>query len=99
MAKVYAVIWKNYCAKEVQYNIEEISDFKTRIKNNPLELLKEVESLMHVPQKEKYPPLTLVEVLCNFMRVKQAENESLLEYMSSFVRNQSVKVVVWQKNS
>ena len=32
MAKAYAMIYKNYCAKEVQYNIEEISNFKTRIK-------------------------------------------------------------------
>ena len=55
-----------------------------RIKNDPLELLKEVESLMHVPQKAKYPPLTLVEVPCNFMKVKQAENELLLDYMNRF---------------
>ena len=32
IVKAYAMIWKNYCGKDVQSNIEEISDFKTRIK-------------------------------------------------------------------
>ena len=39
---------------------------------------------MYVPQKAKYPPLTLVEVLSNFIRLKQGDNESLLEYLNRF---------------
>ena len=78
------MIWKSYCSKEVQVAIEEISDFDSRIKNDPLELLKEVETLMHVPQRAKYPPLTLVEVLCEFLRVKQGDKESLIDYLNRF---------------
>ena len=78
------MIWKNYCAKEVQHSIEEISDFDTRIKNKPLELLNEAETLMHVRQRYKYPHLTLVEVLSNFLRVRQGENESRLDYLNRF---------------
>ena len=66
--KAYAMIWKSYCSKEVQVAIEEISNFDSRIENDPLELLKELEILMHIPQRAKYPPLTLVEVLCEFCK-------------------------------
>ena len=48
-SKAYAMIWKSYCSKEMQVAIEEISDFEVRIDNDPLELLNEVETLMHVP--------------------------------------------------
>ena len=82
--KAYAMIWKGYCSKEVQVAIEEISDFASRIENDPLELLKEVETLMHVPQRAKYPPLTLVEVLSEFLKVKQGDKESLLDYLNRF---------------
>ena len=82
--KAYAMIWKNYCSKEVQVAIEEISDFKARIENDPLELLNEIETLMHVPQRAKYPPLTLVEVLYEFLRVKQGDKESLIDYLNRF---------------
>ena len=83
-SKAYALIWKNYCSKEVHIALEEMSDFESRIKNNPLELLKETETLMHVPQRAKYPPLTLVEVLYEFMRVKQGGKESLIDYVNRF---------------
>ena len=83
-SKAYALIWKSYCSKEVQVALEEMSDFESRIKGDPLELLKEIETLMHVPQRAKYPPLTLVEVLYEFMRVKQGEKESLIDYLNRF---------------
>ena len=80
--KAYALIWKNYCSKEVQVVLEEMSDFDSRIKNDPVELLKEIETLMHVPQRAKYPPLTLVEVLSEFTKIKQGEKESLIDYLN-----------------
>ena len=78
------MIWKSYCSKEVQVAIEEISNFDSSIENDPLELLKEVETLMHVPQRAKYPPLTLVEVLYEFLRVKQGDKEPLIDYLNRF---------------
>ena len=55
--------------------VREITDFDTAIINKPLERLVQVESLMHVPIKSKYPPLTLIEILCSFL--VQVENEEL----------------------
>ena len=83
-ARAYLLIWRGYCSRDLQVHLEEMSDFSTSVKNNPLELLARIETLMHVPQKAKYPPLTLVEVLNSFIRLKQGENETLLEYLSRF---------------
>ena len=38
--KAFSLIWENYCAKEVQVVIKEMSDYETRIRDEPLELLK-----------------------------------------------------------
>ena len=82
--KAYSLIWENYCAKEVQVAIQEMSEFGTRIRDNPIELLKEIEKLMHTPERAKYPPLTLVEVMLNFLKIKQGDNEDLIDYLTRF---------------
>ena len=43
-----------------------------------------IEILIHTPEKAKYPSLTLVEVLCSFLRAKQGENEEFLDYLLMF---------------
>ena len=73
--KAYALIWDTYCSREIQTVIKEMSAFKSKIRNDPLALLEMIEILIHTPEKAKYPSLTLVEVLCSFLRVKQGENE------------------------
>ena len=83
-ARAYALIWKGFCSKEVQVALEEMSDFRTKIRNDPLELLQRIETLMHVPQRAKYPPLTLVEVLARYVKIRQGDNESLIDYLSRF---------------
>ena len=82
--KAFSLIWENYCAKEMQVAIQEIPDFGTRIRDNPIELLKVVESLMHTPERAKYPPLTLVEVMLSFLKIKQGDNEDLIDYLARF---------------
>ena len=70
--------------------VREMPDFDMHIINEPLELLTRVKSLMHVPMKSKYPPLTLIEVLCSFLAIKQGENEELIDYISRFKSEKSV---------
>ena len=45
---------------------------------------------MHTPERAKYPQLTLIEVLNNFLKLKQGENESLLDYYSRFKSEKNV---------
>ena len=78
--KAYALVWETYFSKEVQIAIKEMVDYDTHIKNDPLALLERVRTLMRTPQKAKYPPLTLVEVLFNFLKVKQGKKEVLVGY-------------------
>ena len=68
----------------MQSAIKEMTTYETVIRNEPLLLLKNIEMLIHTPEKAKYPSLTLVEVLCSFLKVKQGENEELLECLSRF---------------
>ena len=82
--KAYALIWDTYCSKDIQRNIKEMPAYETVIKNNPLELLRIVETLMHTPEKAKYPTLTLIEVLLSFLKIKQGDNEDLYDYLSRF---------------
>ena len=90
LVRAYALIWDTYCSREVQVAIKEMPDFDTQIVNQPVELLSRVENLVHTPMKAKYPPLTLVEVLISFLQISQADDESLLDYLSRFKSEQSV---------
>ena len=49
-----------------------------------------IEILIHTPEKAKYPSLTLVEVLCSFLRVKQGDNDKLLDYLSRFKTDRDI---------
>ena len=59
-------------------------DYETSIKDEPLVLLERIQVLMHTPERAKYPPLTLVEVLIGFLSIKQGEKETLLDYTASY---------------
>ena len=80
--KAYAPIWDSYYSRDVHRGIKEMPTFENSIGNDPLELLTIVETLMHTPEKAKYPILTLIEVLLSFMKVIQGENEDLYDYFS-----------------
>lgn len=64
--------------------LKEMPDFNEKIDKNPLMLLEQIETLMHTPERAKYPSLTTVEVLHNFLKFKQGEKESLIDYLSRF---------------
>ena len=66
----------------MQIAIKEMSDYDTAVHNEPLELLKRIETLMHTPERAKYPSLTLVEVLLNLLKIKQGDKEELIDYLS-----------------
>ena len=46
--KAYSLIF-GYCNKIMQNRIEEISDFETRVRNDPLVLLEEIKTKMYDP--------------------------------------------------
>ena len=48
MIKVYTTIF-DYCSKMIQAFIRELSDYETKIQNDPIELMKAIKELMHNP--------------------------------------------------
>ena len=91
--KAYALIWDNYCSKDLQVALKEMPDYDSVIKKEPLALLERIEQLMHTPERAKYPSLTTVEILSNFLKCRQGEKESLVDYLSRF---KSERDVVYQ---
>ena len=83
-SKAYALIWETYCSSELKVTIKEMSRFQTHIRDDPLELLRTVEHLMHVPMKAVYPTLTLIETLTSMVSVKQGDKEGLTTYLERF---------------
>ena len=45
--KAYALIFTSYCTKTMQSRIEDHPEFTTRIKNNTIDLLEAIKTLMH----------------------------------------------------
>ena len=66
--------------------------YDTRILADPLELLKEIERLVHVPRKAEYPTIALIETLNNVMTIRQGDKEGLVSYLERF--RSEVNVVV-----
>ena len=83
-SKAYAFIFEQYCGREMQVAIQELEHYGKKILDDPIELLKEIRTLMHTPIKARYPYMTLTENLSSFLNLRQAENESLLDYLDRF---------------
>ena len=89
-SKAYAFIFEQYCGKEMQVTIKELEHFELKIQNDPLELLKEIRTLIHTPIKAGYLFMTLTENLATFLNLRQAENESLLDYLERFEQEKNI---------
>ena len=78
---MWSLVHETYCLTEMQIALKEMSDYDTAIWHEPLTLLTRIESLMYTPERTKYPSLTIVEVLNNFLKTKQREYEDLFDYL------------------
>ena len=82
--KAYALIFTNYCTRAMQARVEEQPKYDTKIKNNPIELLEIIKTLMHDPVRAQYPLVSMTDALMCLVNVKQFENEQLLDYIKWF---------------
>jgi hypothetical protein len=58
--------------------------FETKIKNDPIELLKAIEILINNPVRARYPYTSVTEAMTRFMTCRQLENEPLANYVKRF---------------
>jgi hypothetical protein len=80
LAQVYALIFGSYCTKTMHQRIEEHPDFDTKIENNPVELLKAIQTLTKDPVRARYPYASMHDALATLIKTKQLQNENSLEY-------------------
>ena len=84
MRKAYAYIFRDYCSREMKVAIEELPDFETKIRNNPIVLLQKVQLLMLMPIRGlKHPNLILIEIMDKLLNFCQ-NNLSLEDYLHRF---------------
>ena len=88
-SKAYALIYER-CNVTMQHRVEEHPDYESKIRNDPIELLKAIKVLMHDPVRARYPFASLVESLERLINMKQGENEGLIDYTKRYKQARDV---------
>lgn len=83
MSKAYGFLW-SHCSKAMQHQIESMKSFESRIKKNPIELLKAIKQYALSYQETKYKASIIYEIQYTFFNLKQQEGESLQDYSNRF---------------
>ena len=60
--------------------IETNLEYKAKMQDNSIELLKSIKILIHEPERSKHPFVSITEVLKHIVNMKQKYNNILLEY-------------------
>jgi hypothetical protein len=84
MNKMYSLIYLQHCNKTIQDRIHAHPDFETKIKNDPIKLLKTIEILINNLVRPRYPYASVTEAMTRFMTCRQLENKSLAGYVKRF---------------
>ena len=92
MRNAYSTIITKYCTKTMVQRIEAHIDFTSKIQNDPIELLKAIEVLMHDPVRARYPLASLTDSLVRFLSLKFEENEAPLDYAKRYKQHYEVLV-------
>ena len=90
MLKAYSLIYGNYCTQGMQSRLQQLPNFTTEIRGDPIELLKTIQILMHDPVRGRYPYATVCDVWRTLFFTKQGENENILDYSKRFKQSRDV---------
>jgi hypothetical protein len=63
LVKAYGLIWSKYMSTSMVNRIEQHPDYATKIKNNPIELLKAIRASMHETVPAQKPLLKVTSAL------------------------------------
>ena len=76
--KAHAFLW-GQCSKTLQSKLQALTDYESRVKGNPFELLKSIQTLSMQHQEKKCAPVVVLESIKNFFNLKQKDEESLVD--------------------
>jgi hypothetical protein len=88
MNKTYSLIYLQHCNNTLQDRIHAHPDFETKIKNDPIKLLKANEILINDLVRARYLFASVTEAMTRFMTCRQLENEPLADYVKRLEGNQ-----------
>ena len=89
LPRAFALIMKNYCTPQMVIRLKEIGDYETRVKNEVLILLTEIEKIINQPKRSSYPFLSLADTLPGMLNFKQNEL-SAVEYKEEFKQKRAL---------
>jgi hypothetical protein len=72
--KAFSMIMQDFCTNDMVREIQTHLDFKSKIEDDPFELLKVIKTLMHNPTRACYPFLQMTDLALNFLLCRQQEN-------------------------
>ena len=81
--RVAGLLW-NRCNRAMQSKIENRKEYESKIKGNPIELLKAIKEHALSYQETKWDILTIIDAMKAFVNLKQKEDEGLIDYLKRF---------------
>ena len=81
--RVAGLLW-NRCNKAMQSKIENRSEYKSKIKGNPIEMLKAIKQHALSFQETKWSILTVIDAIKAFINMMQKDGEQLIDYLKRF---------------
>ncbi len=94
LKKAHAIVWER-CTKGLQSKIKGRRDYKGKIEECPIELLKAIKEHALNCSDNKYAPIVGIDVLKNLLSCKQMNGESLQDYTTRFRNNRDVYETQW----
>lgn len=83
LTKAYAFLWER-CSKAMKNKIEARKDFATKIKDDPIELLKAIKEHALNYQENKLDMVIILDAMRALHNTKQKDGESLQDYTKRF---------------
>ena len=91
LEKAYAYIFGQCCTSQMKSALERLENFENTIKNDPIELLKAIKTLMYDSSTTRYPFMSLTDSIRDLINLKQypprpdgSGGESVTNYMKRF---------------
>ena len=81
-SRAFTMITTYHVTERLMTKIEGVTDFDTRIRDNPVELLKEVRKFITETDRLQSPYLVGIDILARTFNVRQTPDETLIEYLS-----------------
>jgi hypothetical protein len=91
MGKAYSFLW-DQSAKAMQSKVEGNAEFESKIKGDPIELLKTVKSYALNYHEHRYEMAIIFDSLHQLINLKQRDGESLIDYTKQFKTAKEVMI-------